>query len=122
MKFLEQIDEFYLKMGFLVIFLIGHFIVQRKNDLKLTLYYRLYSYGIAILLLSTKIPYVSHGFPYDISDLENKTKLLNYLQENNEDLYQTTRAIREIVFVNFLFLMSIIGLIIKLYKIDKSLE
>ena len=122
MKFLEQIDEFYLKMGFLVIFLIGHFIVQRKNDLKLTLYYRLYSYGIAILLLSTKIPYVSHGFPYDISDLENKTKLLNYLQENNEDLYQTTRAIREIVFVNFLFLMSIIGPIIKLYKIDKSLE
>ena len=122
MKFLEQIDEFYLKMGFLVIFLIGHFIVQRKNDLKLTLYYRLYSYGIAILLLSTKIPYVSHGFPYDISDLENKTKLLNYLQENNEDFYQTTRAIREIVFVNFLFLMSIIGPIIKLYKIDKSLE
>lgn len=122
MKFLEQIDEFYLKMGFLAVFLIGHFIVQRKNNLKLTLYYRLYSYGIAILLLSMKIPHVFAGFPYDISDLENKTKLLNYLQENNEDLYQTTSAIREIVFVTFLFLMSIIGPIIKLYKIDKSLE
>jgi hypothetical protein len=122
MKFLEQIDSIYSEYSFLLIFLIGHFIVQRKNDLKLTLYYRLYSYGIAILLLSTKIPYISHGFPYDISDLENKKRLLNYLQENNEALYQTTSAIRDIVFITFLFSFLIIEPIIKQYKIDKSLE
>ena len=56
------------------------------------------------------------------SGLENKKRLLNYLQENNEALYQTTSAIRDIVFITFLFSFLIIEPIIKQYKIDKSLE
>ena len=122
MDFLEQIDTLYIKFGLMIVFLIGHFIVARQNNIKLTLQYHLYTYGIIILLVSLSIPHVFSGYPQDITDLENKKRLLYHLQRNNEALSQTTQAIREMCFVTFLFLVSVISKIIKIFKIEKSVE
>ena len=122
MDFLEQIDTLYIKFGLMIVILIGHFIVARQNNIKFLLQYHVYAYGIIILLLSLSIPHVFSGYPQDISDLENKKRLLYHLQRNNEALSQTTQAIREICLVTFLVLVSVISKIIKLFKIEKSVE
>ena len=120
MKFLQEVDSLYIVFGLLVVFLIGHFIVQRKNDLKLTLQYLMYSYGFAMLLLSIKIPHVFQGFPYDDSDLENKKRLLYHLQRNNEALVQTTEAFRQMAFMTFAFIAIISNKVIKYLKLENS--
>jgi hypothetical protein len=118
MKFLQEVDSFYIEIGLIVVFIAGHIIVQRKNDLKLTLQYWLYSYGIAMLLLSTTIPHVFKGFPYDVSDLENKKRLLYHLQRNNEALVQATESIRSMGFITFLFISIVISKVIKNLKLE----
>ena len=120
MDFFEDINKFYIKIGFLIIFCIGYLIIQRKNNLKLNLQYVLYSYGIAILLLSLSIPHVFSGFPDDVSDLENKQKLLYHLQRNNDALIETTQAFRDFVFITFLALVAVISKIIKHFKLENS--
>lgn len=105
----------------MIVFAIGYFIVARQNNLKWTLQYHLYSYGIMMLLLAISIPHVFPGYPNDISDLENKKRLLYHLQRNSEALHQTTEAIREMVLITFLLLFSLISKIIKHFKIDKSI-
>jgi hypothetical protein len=122
MEFFEQLDRFYIQFGLLLVFAIGYFFVQRKNNFKLMLHYLLFVYGIAILLLSLTIPHVFSGFPYDVSDLENKKRLLYHLQRNNEALVQTTEAFRELVFITFMILVTVIAKIIKHFKIDNSVE
>ncbi|MFZ4672352.1 MAG: hypothetical protein ACOYLT_10100 [Flavobacterium sp.] len=122
MEFFEQLDRFYIQFGLLLVFAIGYFFVQRKNNFKLMLHYLLFVYGIAIMLLSLTIPHVFSGFPYDVSDLENKKRLLYHLQRNNEALVQTTEAFRELVFITFMILVTVIAKIIKHFKIDNSVE
>lgn len=122
MNFLVEIDKFYLKIGSLIIFIIGYLIIQRKNNLKLTLQYVLFSYGIAILLLSLSIPHIFSGFPNDISDLENKKRLLYHLKKNNDALVETTQAVRDLVFITFLFLVAIVSKIIKYFKLEDPLK
>ena len=122
MNFLEKLDTFYLKIGLLLVFFVGYLIIQRKKNLKLTLQYLLLSYGIAILLISCSIRHISPGYPYEISDLENKKRLLYHLQKNNEALVQMTEAFRDMAFLTFIFLTSIISKIIKNFKIDNSVE
>ena len=122
MEFLEKLDTFYLKIGFLLVFVVGYLIIQRKKNLKLTLQYLLLSYGIAILLISFSIRHIFPGYPYEISDLENKKRLLYHLQKNNEALVQMTEAFRDMAFLTFIFLTSIISKIIKNFKIDNSVE
>ncbi|WP_395043571.1 hypothetical protein [Flavobacterium sp.] len=120
MDFLEHFDKFYIKIGFLVVFFIGYLIITKKNNLKLTLQYMLYSYGIAILLLMLSIPHIFSGFPYDVSDLENKKKLLYHLQKNNEALIKTIEAFRDLVFITFMYLIAVISKIIKYFKLQNS--
>ena len=120
MNFLAEPDKFYIKIGFLIIFIIGYLIIQKKNNLKLTLQYVLYSYGIAILLLSLTISHIFPGFPHDLSDLENKKKLLYHLQRNNDALVEITEAFRDLVLITFLFLVAIISKIIKYIKLENS--
>ena len=122
MKFLQQIDTFYIQIALIIVFVIGHFIVKRKKDLKLTLQYHLWFYGIIMLLLSLSIPHIFSGYPYDISDLENKKRLLYHLQTNNEAIVKTTEAFRTMAFITFLFLVSVISKIVKRLKIDNSVE
>ncbi len=122
MEFLEKLDTFYLKIGLLLVFVVGYLIIQRKKNLKLTLQYLLLSYGIAILLISCSIRHIFPGYPYEISDLENKKRLLYHLQKNNEALVQMTEAFRDMAFLTFIFLTSIISKIIKNFKIDNSVE
>ncbi|MEM0542202.1 hypothetical protein WFZ85_06215 [Flavobacterium sp. j3] len=110
MEFLDKVDTFYIEIGLLIVFAIGYFFVQRKNNLKSMLQYLLFSYGIAILLLTLTIPHVFPGYPYDVSDVENKKRLLFHLQRNNEALVQTTEAFRTMAFLTFLFLVSVISL------------
>ncbi len=103
-------------------FFVGYLIIQRKKNLKLTLQYLLFSYGISILLISFSIRHVFPGYPYEISDLENKKRLLYHLQKNNEALVQMTEAFRDMAFLTFIFLTAIISKIIKNFKIDNSVE
>ena len=122
MNSLEQIDGFYIKMCVLAVFALGHFIVGRKNNLKLTLQYLLYSYGIMILLLCTSNPNVFPGYPDTFSDLENKKMLLYHLHKNNEALSQLIEVVREMAFITFLILVSVVSKIIKYFKLDQSVE
>lgn len=123
MDFIENIDKFYIELGLIIVFVIGHFIVARKNNLKLTLQYQLYFYGIMMLLLSISIPHIfPSGYPDAILDLENKKRLLYHLQRNREALSKTTEVIREMALLTFLFLVSTISKIIRHFKIDKSVE
>jgi hypothetical protein len=120
MKYLEHIDKFFIEFIALIIFVIGYIIIQKKQNFKLTLQYCLYSYGIAILLLSLTIPSIFPGYPEDISDLENKKRLLYHLQRNNEALVQTTEAIRQMALLTFALLLTIISNVIKHFKIENS--
>jgi hypothetical protein len=122
MKFLQYIDTFYIQIALIIVFIIGHFIVKRKKDLKLTLQYHLWFYGIMMLLLSLSIPHIFPGYPYDISDLENKKRLLYHLQKNNEAVVKTTEAIRMMGFMTFIFLLTIISKIVKYLKIGNSVK
>lgn len=122
MKFVENIDTYHIEIGLLIVFAVGYLIIKRKNDLKLTLQYFLFSYGIAILLLSFTIRHVYSGYPYDISDLENKKMLLTHLQKNNEALVQVTDAFRDMAFLTFMFLIFIISKVIHHFKIDSTVE
>ncbi|MBV2196205.1 MAG: hypothetical protein KUL78_06850 [Flavobacterium sp.] len=120
MSFFAELDKFYIKIGFLIIVVIGYLIIQKKNNLKLTLQYVLYSYGIAILLLSLTISHIFPGFPQDVSDLEDKKKLLYHLQRNTDALVEITEAFRDLVLITFLFLVAIISKIIKYFKLENS--
>jgi hypothetical protein len=122
MEFLEKVDTYYIEMGLLIVFVIGFLIIQRKNNLKLTLQYCVYSYGLAIVLLSFTIRHIFSGYPYDISDLENKKMLLSHLRKNNEVLIQVTDAFRDMAFLTFFLLIFVINKIIKHFKLDKSVE
>jgi hypothetical protein len=92
------------------------------NNLKLSLQYLLYSYGIAIALLSITIPTVFSGYPYDISDLENKKRLLYHLKKTNETLAETTETIRFMALLTFGTLLTVISKIIKYFKLDNSAQ
>lgn len=122
MDFIEHVDAFYIKISLLAFFVIGYYIVARKNNLKLTLQYLLYSYGIAILLLSTSIPFVFPGYPDDISALENKKMLLYHLHKNNDVLCQVTEVIRDMALITFMLIVIVISKIIKHLKVEKSAE
>ena len=122
MDFLQKADQFYIEIGLLIIFIIGYLIIKRKNNLKLMLQYCTYSYGFAILMLSFTIRHIFSGYPYDISDLENKKMLLHHLKKNNEALIQLTDAFRDMAFLTFFLLILIISKIIKHFKIDDSVE
>jgi UDP-N-acetylmuramyl pentapeptide phosphotransferase/UDP-N-acetylglucosamine-1-phosphate transferase len=120
MEFLEQMDSFYIKMGIIIVFAIGYFFVARKDNLKLTLQYLLYSYGIMMLLLSITIPHVFPGYPDDMLALENKKRLLYHLQKSNEALAETTQVIREMALLTFAILVSVVSKMIKHFKLEKS--
>lgn len=123
MDFIEKIDAFYVNLGLLIVFMIGQFIISRKNNLKLTLQYHLYFYGITMMLLSISIPHIfPSGYPDNILDLENKKRLLYHLQRNREALSKTTEVIREMAFLTFFLFITTISKIIKHFKIDKLVE
>jgi hypothetical protein len=122
MDFLENIDKLYISLVIGIVYIIGEIIVQRKKSLKLTLKYRLTFYVIVIGIITISIPHVFLGFPYDISDLENKKMILYHLQTNNEALVRMTEAFREMFFITNIFAFSIIMPIIKYLKIDKTIE
>lgn len=121
MEYFENLDSFYVDLALLVVFALGSF-VTRKHPLKARLQYGLYFYGVVILLLSLRIPFVFKGFPYEISDLDNKKRLLYHLQKSNEALLATTEVLRKFVFVTFIFFLSNIKAIINHLKVEKSSE
>jgi len=115
-----EFNKFNIEIIVFVVFVIGYYFVQRMNDLKLTLQYLLYSYGIAILSLTITIPNVFQGYPFVISDLENKKTLLYHLQKNNDALADSIDTMKQIAFLTFSFLTAIISKIIKHYKLEDS--
>ncbi|WP_374551608.1 hypothetical protein [Flavobacterium sp.] len=112
----EEDYSFYIEIGLFIVFLVGYVLIERKKNFKLTLQYILYSYGVAMLLLCLKIPHVFSGFPYDISDIDNKKRLLLHLKKNNEVLMQTTETFRTMGFITFALLGIINFRIIKNLK------
>ena len=124
MDFLEKIELRYLVLGLFLAFLIGHFFVQRKNSIKLTLQFRLIFYGVVMVILWFSLPntsyLVSFGYPSDVSDIESKERLLKYLQDYNHAIVKTTKVLHYIIFITTFWLIAIISSVIKYLKIDKS--
>ena len=119
--FFENTDSRYIFIGLLILYTIGDLIVRRKDSLKLTLQYRLFSYVIFVGIIMLSIPTVFTGRFEDVSDLETK-KLLYDLKSDHEALVCTTRAFHYLFYATILFAFSIIMPIIKYFKIDKSVE
>ena len=126
MEFLEEVDSTYVVIALAVVFLIGHFIVQRQNSLKLTLQYRLIFYGLVMVILLFHLPITpslsTFGYPMDISDVANNKKLLKYLQEYNEAIVKTTEVVNWMIFITVFWFVSIISSMIKHFKLEKSPE
>lgn len=126
MAFFEKIEVRYLFIVLFLAFLIGHFIVQRKNSIKLTLEFRLIFYSIVMVILWFSLPntsyLVSFGYPNDVSDIESKEKLLKYLQDYNDAIVKTTKVLHYMILITTFWLISILFLVIKYLKIDKFVE
>ena len=126
MDFIEKIELRYLVIVLFLAFLIGHFIVQRKNSIKLTLQFSLIFYGIVMMILWFSLPntsyLVSFGYPSDVTDIESKEKLLKYLQDYNNAIVKTTEALHYMIFITTFWLVSILSSVIKYLKIDKTVE
>lgn len=67
-------------------------------------------------------PLASFGYPAAIDDIENKQKLLKYLQDCNYATVRTTEVVHWMIFITFFWFVSIISSIIKHFKIDNSVE
>ena len=126
MAFFEKIEVRYLFIVLFLAFLIGHFIVQRKNSIKLTLQFRLIFYSIVMMILWFSLPntsyLVSFGYPNDVFDIESKEKLLKYLQDYNDAIVKTTKVLHYMILITTFWLISILFLVIKYLKIDKFVE
>ncbi len=122
MKYLQNIDSFYLAIILLIAFIIGDIIVQKKKSLKLKLQYRLVFYGIVMMILLFSLPstpsLVSFGYPGDVADIENKEKLLKLLQNYNDAIAKTTEAVHFMIFITVFWLLSIVSSIIKHFKLE----
>jgi hypothetical protein len=126
MEFLKNLDSTYYFIFFGVVFIIGYFIIQRQNNFKLMLQFRLIFYGFVMAFMLFWLPstasLASFGYPSDIDDIENKQKLLKYLQDYNEAIVKTTEVVHWMIFITVFWFVSIISSIIKHFKIDNSVE
>jgi hypothetical protein len=90
------------------------------------LQFRLIFYGFVMAFMLFWLPstpsLASFGYPADIDDIENKQKLLKYLQDYNEAIVKTTEVVYWMIFITVFWFVSIIFSIIKHFKIDKSAE
>jgi hypothetical protein len=125
-EFLENLDSTYYFIFFGVVFIVGYFIIKRQNNFKLMLQFRLIFYGFVMAFMLFWLPstpsLASFGYPADIDDIENKQKLLKYLQDYNEAIVKTTEVVYWMIFITVFWFVSIISSIIKHFKIDKSAE
>lgn len=126
MEFLKNLDSTYYFIFFGVVFIIGYFIIQRQNNFKLMLQFRLIFYGFVMAFMLFWLPstasLASFGYPAAIDDIENKQKLLKYLQDYNEAIVKTTEVVHWMIFITVFWFVSIISSIIKHFKIDNSAE
>ncbi|WP_396176179.1 hypothetical protein [Flavobacterium sp.] len=126
MEFLENLDSTYYFIFFGVVFIVGYFIIKRQNNFKLMLQFRLIFYGFVMAFMLFWLPstpsLASFGYPADFDDIENKQKLLKYLQDYNEAIVKTTEVVYWMIFITVFWFVSIISSIIKHFKIDKSAE
>ena len=123
---MKQIELPYLIIGLCIAFVIGHYIIQRKDNLKLRLQYRLICYGIVMLILVFSLPRApwtatisSH---MDLNNNENQERFLIYLQKSNDAINRITDVIYIMIFITIFWFVSIVFSIIKHFKIDKSVE
>lgn len=120
----ENIDSLYLLIGLLVVFVIGHFIVQRQKSFKLTLQYRLAFYGLIMMILWFSLPITpslsTFGYPEDVSDIESKEKLLKYLQRYNVAIVKTTEVVHHMIFITTFWFVAIISSMVKYMKLEKA--
>jgi hypothetical protein len=90
------------------------------------LQFRLIFYGFVMAFILFWLPstpsLASFDYPADIDDIENKQKLLKYLQDYNEAIVKTTEVVYWMIFITVFWFVSIISSIIKHFKIDKSAE
>ena len=126
MDFIQNIDSGYLAFGLFIVFLIGYFIVQRRDDLKLTLQYRLICYAIVMVILLFSLPRMpwtatisSH---MDLNDTESKEPFLNYLEKSNDTIERIIDIVRLMIFVTVFWFISIISSMIKHFKLQKPTD
>lgn len=123
---IEHIESSYLIVGLFILFFIGYFIIKRKDDLKLTLQYRLIWYGIVMvifLFLLPRAPWTATISSHmDLSNPENQERFLNYLQKSNDAIDRIAEIVHFMIFITVFWLVSLISSIIKHFKLEKSTE
>jgi hypothetical protein len=71
--YLENFDSTYYFIFFLVVFIVGYFIIGRQNNFKLILQFRLIFYGLVMVFMLFWLPsspsLASFGYPADIDDI-----------------------------------------------------
>jgi multisubunit Na+/H+ antiporter MnhC subunit len=126
MEFLEKMELPELSIGLFIAFAIGHFIIQRQDNLKLTLQYRLILYGIVMFILLLSLPrspwVASISSHMDLSNDENKERFLNYLQKSNDTVDRIIDIVHFMIFITVFWFVYIISSIIKHFKLDNSVE
>lgn len=126
MNYLQNLDSIYICLVLLSMFIIRHLIVQRKNDLKLTLQFRLIFYGVLMFIFLFSLPstpsLASFGYPDNNEDIQNSKKLLHLLQDYNKALVKTTEVLHWMIFITVFWFVSVVSTIIKHFKLQKSLK
>ena len=116
----------YVVFGLLIVFVIGHITVQRRESIKLTLQYRLYFYGLVMIILWFQLPSMPSlallGHHGEINALANNERLLNYLQHCNDAMDDIKHVVHFMIFITVFWLVSIVSSIIKHFKLEKTSE
>ncbi len=124
MDYLENLDSIYYVLIFGSIFTIGYLIIKRQDNFKLMIQYRLIIYGIIMVFIWYTLPSTpsldSFGYPNNIDDIENKQKLLKYLQDYNHAIVKTTEALYWVIFFTVFWFISVVSSIIKHFKLEDS--
>ncbi len=114
----------YVVFGLLVLFIVGHLIVQRRQSMKLTLQYRLVCYAVVMIILWFQLPSIpwlaSIGNQDEVIAIGKNEKLLDYLQRCNDTLNEIKQVVHFMIFITVFWLVSIISSIIKHFALEKT--
>jgi hypothetical protein len=122
MEFILSLPYYYLHIATVLVYLFGYYFLEVKKDVKMFLTYQYVFYTISLSIFMISIPSSavlgSFGYPYDVSNIENKKFLLKSLQESNDIIVKTNHALRYLVLITLIFPISIFHILIKNIKIE----
>ncbi len=122
----ENDNSLYVVFGLLAVFIIGHYFVQKRQSIKLTLQYRLIYYAVVMIILYLQLPTIpglaSIGNQDEIMALGDNKKFLDYLERCNDTMKTIKDVIHFMIFITVFWFVSIVSSIIKHFELEKTKE